>query len=70
MEANAAVARQLLEAVPVSYLIVDELEFLDLTRLYGEPAVADPASGWRIVYSIGQTRVYAREGAGKPEPAP
>lgn len=61
MEGNAGLARRLLEAVPVSYLIVDELSFLDITRLYGEPAVASPSSGWRVVYSVDQTRVYARD---------
>lgn len=67
MEADPNLAQQLLEAVPVSYLIVDELAFLDITRLYAEPAVGRPNSGWRVVYSVDQTRVYAREKS-RPEP--
>jgi len=61
MEANPDVARRLLEAVPVSYVIVDELTFLDITRLYAEPAITGPLSPWHVVYSVGQTRVFARD---------
>lgn len=61
MEADPLVARQLLQAVPISFVIVDELAFLDTTRLYAEPALARPNSGWRVVYSVDQTRIYARD---------
>jgi hypothetical protein len=63
MEVDAAVARGLLEAVPVTHVIVDELAFLDISRRYAEPAVAEANSGWRKVYSDGGTHVYARERA-------
>jgi hypothetical protein len=44
--------RRLLEAVPVSYVIVDKLEFLDLSRRYALPAVNGDPIGWHLVYSI------------------
>lgn len=69
MEANAATARALLEAVPVAFVIVDQLEFLDIARIYGGPAVSDPSSGWRVVYQFEGTQVYARaesSSAGRP----
>ncbi|HEU5081609.1 MAG TPA: hypothetical protein VFT72_20515 [Opitutaceae bacterium] len=63
MEANAEAARKLLDAVPVSYLIVDELEFLDISRRYGEPAVTGVEPKWRPVFDVGQTRVFERVSA-------
>ena len=58
MEIDPVHARRLLEAVPVSYVIVDELEFADMSRRYALPAVeSDPAS-WRLVYEIDNTRIY------------
>lgn len=65
MEADAAKARRLLEAVPVGYVIIDELSFLDISRRYASPAVAAEQGAWRLVFSAGATRVYAREGGSR-----
>jgi hypothetical protein len=52
MEPGPVRVRRLLEAVPVSYVIVDKLEFLDLSRRYALPAVKGDPIGWHLVYSI------------------
>ena len=61
MESDAAHARRLLEAVPVSYVIVDEIgEMASFGRRYALPAVqADPVS-WHLAYSIYGTQIYER----------
>lgn len=52
--------RRLLASVPVSYAIVDELEFLDTTRRYVEPALKSDSS-WHLVHSVRATSVYERK---------
>ena len=60
MEINPVRERQLLKEVPVSYLIVDQLEALDVTRRYAMPAVAaDP--NWQLVQSTQGARIYQRQ---------
>lgn len=61
MEANPAVCRQLLDSVAASFVIIDELEFLDIARRYAAPALNEPASGWTLVYQVDGTRVYQRQ---------
>jgi len=51
MEPDPVRVRRLLEGVPVSYVVVDELEFLDLSRRYARPAVATDPIGWHVVHS-------------------
>jgi hypothetical protein len=58
MEINPVRAWRLLEAVPVSYVIVDELEFADMSRRYALPAVENHPAGWRLVHEIDNTRIY------------
>jgi hypothetical protein len=60
MESDPVHERRLLEAVPVSYVIVDELEFIDISRRYALPAVENDPVGWRLAHSIGATRIYGR----------
>jgi hypothetical protein len=60
MESDPGRARRLLEAVPVSYVIVDELEFVDISRRYALPAMESDPTGWRLTHSIGDTRIYGR----------
>ncbi|MBA3883825.1 MAG: hypothetical protein H0X73_14240 [Chthoniobacterales bacterium] len=60
MDADPVRARQLLEAVPVSYVIVDELGFLDISRRYAGPAVEGDPAGWRLVNTFGGTNIYER----------
>lgn len=63
MEANLEEERRLLEAVPVSYIIIDELIFLDVSRRYALPAIASDPRHWRLVHVIDGTKTYARVGA-------
>ena len=58
MEADPARARRLLEMVPASYVIVDELEFVDISRRYARPAVEGDPTHWRVVYSKAGTKTY------------
>jgi hypothetical protein len=60
MEADRARARRLLEAVPISYVIVDELESPDVSRRYARPAVENDPVGWHLVYSVNGVQIYER----------
>jgi hypothetical protein len=62
MERDPDEAQRLLDAVPVTYLIVDEMDSLDVARRYGEPAIHRHAGRWRLVYRApdSNTRVYQR----------
>jgi len=60
MESNPAYARQLLEAVPVSYVIIDQLEFLDVSRRYARPAMEIPPPEWRVVNAVDGTQTFER----------
>jgi hypothetical protein len=50
MEPNPKRAQQLLERVPVSYVLVDELQFLDLSRRYARPAIKNHPMSWQLMY--------------------
>ena len=52
MEPDPVRARHLLEGVPVSYVLVDDLQFLDLSRRYARPAVKKDPMSWQLVHSI------------------
>ncbi|PZR72369.1 MAG: hypothetical protein DLM52_13090 [Chthoniobacterales bacterium] len=58
MEADLAEERRLLGGVPISYVIVDQLEFLDTTRRYLLPAVQSDPDSWRLVHTVYGTTVY------------
>ena len=61
MEANPTRARHLLEAVPVSYVIIDEIgEMASFGRRYALPAVQGDVVGWPLVYSVDGTQIYKR----------
>ena len=60
MEADPERARRLLEMVPASYVIIDGLDFVDISRRYARPAVESDPTGWRVVYSKDKTKTYAR----------
>ena len=66
MEADPSRANALMQRVPIDYLIVDEMDFLDIARRYALPAIeSDPAS-WALVHRVGGTRVFQRiAGEGK-----
>lgn len=60
MVVDRAEERRLLASVPVSYAIVDELDFLDTTRRYVEPALKSDSS-WHLVDKVQGTSVYERK---------
>ena len=60
MDADPEHARRLLDNVPVSYLVVDQLDFVDISRRYGRPAVESDPARWRLVHSIAGTKTYER----------
>ena len=61
LEADAEAAGRLLDAVPVDYLLIDALAFVDMSRRYALPVVeADPA-GWEEVFRSGEdVLIYRR----------
>ncbi len=63
MESDSARERHLLDAVPVSYVIIDGLEFLDVSRRYARPAIESDPTGWHLVQSFDGTGVYQRGSA-------
>jgi hypothetical protein len=68
MEIDPDKAQQLLDSVPVTYMIVDELTFLDVSRRYGDPVVRSHPNLWQLVYTVpgSKTRIYRRTGQGHP----
>lgn len=68
MESNPKLARSLMESVPVSYVIIDELEFLDTARTYGRPALESAGSAWRLAFERGGTQVYFHESSSEKAP--
>lgn len=61
-EIDAAEAERLLEGVPVDYLVVDDLEFVDVTRRYAEPVVRAYPDRWTLVHGdpTSGSRIYRR----------
>ncbi len=70
MERNLSLERRLLDSVPISYVIIDELEFLDVTRRYVLPAVMSDPVNWKLVYKTGATAIYERRRIGNPAADP
>jgi len=60
MEPDPERAERLLNDVPTSYVIVDQLEFVDLSRRYVRPAMENDPARWRLVKTFNDTKVYAR----------
>ena len=67
-EADPALAADLLRRVPVTYLIVDQLSFLDVSRRYAAPVAASDSADWPMVYAVNDSgpRIYRRSGEGQP----
>ena len=66
IEPDPARARVLGESIPVSYVIVDELGFVDVTRRYALPPVESDPAGWQLALSVSKgTQVYERSGVSK-----
>jgi hypothetical protein len=64
-EADVRTARRLLEAVPVRYLVVDSLEFVDVSRRYAAPVARAYSREWQLIYSSpdSTSRIYRRADA-------
>jgi len=52
-EPAAGMAQRLLDGVPVTYLLVDNLSFLDVGRRYTRPVLRAFPDRWRLVYTGG-----------------
>jgi hypothetical protein len=63
-EADPRRAAALLDQVPVTYLIVDQLSFLDVGRRYTIPAIQDAPDRWRLIYAANDSgpKIYRRVG--------
>ena len=61
-EADPARAESLLEEVPVTYLIVDQLSFLDVGRRYTIPVIKTAPAHWQLIYAVNDSgpRIYRR----------
>ena len=64
-EADVRAARRLLEEVPVRYLVVDSLEFVDVSRRYAAPVARAYPREWQLIYSSADStsRIYRRTDA-------
>ncbi|MEP6688557.1 MAG: hypothetical protein ABJC36_09430 [Gemmatimonadales bacterium] len=63
-ESEARTAQRLLDGVPATYLLVDNLSFLDVSRRYTRPVLQAYPDRWRLVYDAGENgpRIYQRAG--------
>ncbi|MFL5517708.1 MAG: hypothetical protein ACJ8DJ_16240, partial [Gemmatimonadales bacterium] len=63
-EADPHRAAALLDRVPVTYLIVDQLSFLDVGRRYTIPAIRSEPAHWRLIYAANDSgpKIYRRVG--------
>jgi len=63
-EADARRAAVLLDRVPVTYLIVDKLSFLDVGRRYTIPAIEASRDHWKLIYAVNDSgpKIYRRVG--------
>jgi hypothetical protein len=61
-ESDAARAAALLAGVPVTYLVVDQLSFLDVSRRYGAPVARAAVGDWPLIYARNDSgpRIYRR----------
>jgi hypothetical protein len=50
-EPDTGLAQVLLASVPVRYVILDDLPFLDISRRYAEPVIRAHPERWDLVYS-------------------
>ena len=64
LEADAERARRLLEAVPVSYVIVDNMPPPNVTRRYALPAMETDTTNWRLSYISESTKLFVHTGGG------
>lgn len=62
LDSDPAVAQRLLDAVPAAYLVVDDLEFLNVSARYAEPVARAFPERWEPFASSprGRTRIFRR----------
>jgi hypothetical protein len=62
-EIDSTRAAELLAGVPVTYLVVDQLSFLDVARRYAAPVPRAAAAEWPMIYATSDSgpRIYRRE---------
>jgi hypothetical protein len=62
-------AQALVDGVPVEYLIVDALSFVDIGRRYTQPMLDSFPDRWRLVYATVDSgpRIYQRRSPGKKD---
>jgi hypothetical protein len=62
MEGNPIKGQQLLDSVPIKYVILDNLSFLPFIEMYTEPTIMNHPNYWKLVYTspTKQTRIYQR----------
>jgi hypothetical protein len=67
-ESDAARAAALLDAVPVRYLVVDQLSFLDVSRRYAAPVATASTADWPLIYAQNDSgpRIYRRAAKAAP----
>jgi len=63
-ESDPSKAESLLDQVPVRYLVVDKLSFLDVGRRYAAPVVERARDRWPLLYAANDSgpRIYRRAG--------
>ena len=61
-EPDVIEAQRLLDSVPVTYLITDSLDFIDVTRRYAAPVVDAFPARWELIYTSADadSRIYRR----------
>jgi len=60
MERDAEKLNRLLDSVPISFVVIDEMKFPVTARRYVLPALKAHGSKWKLVYEEGKTQVYQR----------
>jgi hypothetical protein len=68
-EPDARRAQALVDGVPVAYLVVDALSFLDIGRRYTQPMLDSFPDRWRLVYATVDSgpRIYQRRPPGRKD---
>lgn len=61
-------AAALLDGVPVTWLVVDQLSFLDVSRRYAAPVAAGASDAWVLAYAVSDSgpRIYRRAANAEP----
>ena len=67
MESNVDEAQRLLDQVPATFLIVDDLDFSDSSRRYLQPVITAYGDRWKKAFTAPSTTIYQRTRALPPE---